>query len=648
MEVLENKSDGKILASLALLSARWNDDHKSYLDNFVLFLVYSVEVKCQGVATEKEAAAALDAEFGLKLPYAVVRDILKRAAKEKYGSYSGSEFHTNKTSVPKIVAEMQNSRIQSLREQDVLIRKFSEFANSKHSLNWERSVAEGILQDYVEKNGSQLLHQSLSNLQRETESENEGNEFVFFEWVENLLENDLTSFRWLEEMIKGAMLAMAIVLPTQLETTRKFRSTTIWLDTPLILQLLGFLGSEMREYMIEIIDLAQKQNAKIRVFSHVLNESKGVIRAAAGDIYNLEVQAKPGSVLAWFRSQKLSPTEILVLLQGIESKLLSKGIDFSDKPDHNEKNQIDEIKLEKVLQDTVKYTNNSTLKVDLESLSAIHRLRAGYVSDRLEDCRHLFLTNNDKLIRASGIFFSQSDKGWPIAMLDHIVGSLIWIKSPLSIPDLPKKRIIADALVSTHPSLNLWQNFVKEVDNLRNQQKISEEELLLMREGPEAEKVLMEVTAGGMYALNSETTLMIRDRIKDEILQPARESLLKSSSQVASLSAEKAELEDKLSKSLDVIEKEKTRTIDKISRRSKIVKWSLKTLFIFIIGAAVTRAIFGFSQIGLVKNLQNWSYSIVGLVGIIFLLKGNLIDFADWCGEFIHKRQLQKAMKRFE
>ena len=644
---LNTRGDGKILASLALLSARWNDENKSYLDNFTLFAVNSIETKNNGIAKEKEASDSLELEFGFKLPFAVIRDILKRASKLGYGKFVNGYFHTNKDIVPGIVADMDRARFQSIREQETLIRKFVNFAKTNYGLNWEIEFAENILQDYVEKNGSFLLSQTLSSIPFPSQIDGESTEFVFFKWVEELLENDLTSFEWLEEMIKGAMLAMAIVLPTKLETSRRFKNTTIWLDTPLILQILGLRGSEMKDYTIEIINLAQKQNAKIRIFNHVLNESKGVIRKAASDIYNHDVAAKPDSVLSWFRKQNFTPSKVLLLLQGIEDTLLKLGIDFQDKPDVDPRFQIDESQFEKVLQNQVRYSSNVTLKVDLDSLVAIFTLRAGYSSDRLEDCRHVFLTDNDKLVHASSIFFKTIAKGWPVVMLDHIVASLIWVKSPMSLPDLPKKRIIADALASTHPNEALWKNFSRIVDELNQQDVISEDDLLLMREGPEVEKFLMEATAGGFKPINRISVLEVRDLIKDKISLEARRDVKEAEVKFEIISSEKAELEDKLSKSLVLIENEKIRIVNSLKSQSCFLKYSLKILFTLFALAVLFRNFFGISRVGFVANFQNWSNSVTGLLGIMFLLDWNLFHFADWCAACLYKRRIRKAMARF-
>jgi hypothetical protein len=56
-------------------------------------------------------------------------------------------------------------------------------------------------------------------------------------------------------------------------------------------------------------------------------------------------------------------------------------------------------------------------------------------------------------VRAARRFFAAGYDGftWPLAVLDHDLATLAWLKRPLQAPDLPRKQIIADCYAALRP-----------------------------------------------------------------------------------------------------------------------------------------------------------------------------------------------------
>jgi hypothetical protein len=123
-------------------------------------------------------------------------------------------------------------------------------------------------------------------------------------------------------------------------------------------------------------------------------------------------------------------------------------------------------------------------------------------------------------------FFAGSDTSWPIAILDNVFGSLLWLKTPMKAPELPKKKIIADALAGSRPSRRIWDRFLKEIDNLQSTDRISEEELLILREGPDVERLLMQLTAGNVENVNSQLLNELKSKVKEEISKPLLDEIV--------------------------------------------------------------------------------------------------------------------------
>ncbi len=648
---MSSQHDGRMLTSLAMLSTQWNDSHHSYLDNFVLFAVNAVVEKCDGSATYQKAAEALKEEFGFDLPQTVIRDILKRAVKQNFGKYTGDLFIANKRNAENRVAQMKQQRVTSIREQEELVRKLVTFTKNNFDIIWTNEVAENVLQNYVEANGIALMRTIFEGEEFTNSAINQSEEYIFFEFVEYLLQNDHISFQWLEAMVKGSMLASAIYLPTNLEYDRKFRNTTLWLDTSLVLQILGLHGFEMFEYMNQILSLAITQGANIGVFSHVLKECKGIIRGAANDVYNMEVHARPGTVLAWFRAQQYSQSQILAIVQGIEEKLLQLQITFYDSPERDERFEVDETSLEAIMQSKIHYARPNALRNDLDSLTAIFRLRRNFRSDTIENCRHLLLTDNDKLVRVAIEFFRQERDTWPIAALDHEVGSLLWLKTPLNSSELPRKKIIADALSGIIPSPRLWQNFLREIEKLESAGSISDSDLLLMRHGPDAEKFLMQVTVGDDTNFSSEMIDGIITKMRLEVSAPVRERLESVDNDLKKMQLENIQLAANLEAAELRIENAKAKTILYINRFVAFIRKLLKFLFSLVVLMAFLPSLVGYKGHGLFLTIIIYFSQISGIVtaiaGGVFQLHGNFFQLADKTADNIRNYFLKKFLAKY-
>ena len=72
------------------------------------------------------------------------------------------------------------------------------------------------------------------------------NEFIVHAFVDHLSQSDPASFRYFQTIVEGSMLASVVYLPEPESVERKFKDSTVYLDTPFLLRLLGYQGEELR------------------------------------------------------------------------------------------------------------------------------------------------------------------------------------------------------------------------------------------------------------------------------------------------------------------------------------------------------------------------------------------------------------------
>jgi len=347
-----------------------------------------------------------------------------------------------------------------------------------------------------------------------------GFEYVIARFVAHLSERDDVGFGYLEEAAKGAILAAVVTLDTS-----SFRNSldelSVYVDTPVLIDLLGYSGSAPMQATHQLLELAHKQGASVLVFEHSLRELDGVLQSAESFSRNAQNRdARP--INLHFQDQGWTAADITLARQAMPEALAVLNIGVSPKPDDYHRYGLDEEKLEKALQDAVHYKHEITRRYDVESLSAIHRLRKGNSRGTLDRCGAVLLTNNIELVRA---VIDDERHEWPLAMTDSALAGILWARSPAVAGELPRNMVLAAAYAGMQPDPHLWARYVDEVTVLENRGVVSADDAVVLRSTSQGRNALMDETLGLESRLSSESPVDVLQRIKEELEQPVLEQL---------------------------------------------------------------------------------------------------------------------------
>lgn len=194
----------------------------------------------------------------------------------------------------------------------------------------------------------------------------------------------------------------------------------------------------------------------------------------------------------------IGPSEVDRRSEKLKVDLHRLGVSVLDAPNYEISTTLHEPELEDVLQQWVRYQRSDTRMFDLQSLTAIYRLRNGKSYRSLENAKAIFTTPNIKLVLASRQFFRERPEGnrVPICTVDYELATVAWLRSPVTSPELPRKQILADAHAAMLPDERLWGRYIDEIDRLEADESISEEDYHILRFSVEARRALMQETLG--------------------------------------------------------------------------------------------------------------------------------------------------------
>lgn len=251
------------------------------------------------------------------------------------------------------------------------------------------------------------------------------------------------------------MIANAIYLQIENDNKASLRKLNCYLDAAFILRVLGYKSDEENESAKELYDLLVKYGATINCFNHTFIEVRNILY-----YYKININKNKEMTLEYFDKEKYSEGQVDLIISSLEDIFKDKRINIVDTPDFTKdryKDVIDVKTLEEKLtahkEKHNQYINPNSITNDVNSVCAINMLRRGKKITKIENCTHIFVTTYQYLKSASREIMPElfdTDIGLVIDDLD--LTTILWFKDFENNADLPKLRLVENALAATNAS----------------------------------------------------------------------------------------------------------------------------------------------------------------------------------------------------
>lgn len=539
-------TNDKALASYALLKVNWTEG-RTYLDNFVPFVVEACFlIKSQTKFTADEAALATADTFGITLPPHVLHTIFKRIVKAGFGSLKDRCLVLDRkaaTQQPRLLV----ARASFERANADLVEKLKTHALRQYELRLSDEDAQASLYRAIADDSLSILRSAVLGVSTATHEEPTlPADIAAASFISFCLSTDPSATQHIENLAMGSTLASSVYLESVDSQSRKFRDTTLYLDTPVALKALGYEGPRARELALQVIELAKAAGASVAMFEHSVKEAHAVLDMT---IDAMNHHGSSSRVLRpidiYFRDSGQSAIEVTVLQERMEEDLLGLDVHIKAKPDDYTKYGIDEKAFEATLQEKVGYKRRKTLLNDLDSIAAVVRLRGDKRASNLETAHAVLISDNTSLQYATRAHF-KSSRSWDLVMMEDTLATMLWLKQPTLSPRLPMVRVAADCFAALTPSKGLLQAFISEVDAQLGRKEITADDALMLRSTIEAERAIVVETGGDPANVNSEAVERVRVRVAKLITAPIDEKLQESQNALLAVSQKQDQLQQEL------------------------------------------------------------------------------------------------------
>jgi hypothetical protein len=200
--------------------------------------------------------------------------------------------------------------------------------------------------------------------------------------------------------------------------TMLFNSLYVFIDTPLLLYQLGYVGELRQSITFDIFTQLANCGARIYCFEHTISESINILCAAKAIIQNL-LQPERLSMrltVAHFQSFPNPAYEVDMAILRIRENISARGVSICDEDmykDENRNRVIDEVGLSRYIASKMKTRNYSeqSIENDVQSIARTHLFRSSVTPIDIRNAGAIFLTNNSALEECSRVLLVPCEKG---------------------------------------------------------------------------------------------------------------------------------------------------------------------------------------------------------------------------------------------
>lgn len=515
------------LTSLAILRVNLEEQRGDYLENLRPFILQILFVHRPDPVTDGIVADYIRADFGLVIPHRSIHRVLLRLVADSgvniQESYSKIRI-VGKLDDPAISAKQEDAEIAIKAILDDL-QEFSQ-TTSKPIRNSEQAVVAvtTFLSQFDVTCLSAYLRRTAIPFTLRSER---SNIVLISDYVQHIQEANQAMLEHFLVLVKGHMLANALMCPDLDEATGTYEDVIFYLDTPLLVHLLGFESSQEKTATRHLVDLVCELGGAFAVFTHTLDELDAVIRGAAREVEEND----PRTPIA-YEAIKRGTTALQLRLAAtqLEDRLNAINIAIELTPPYNAGYQIDDLEFGRILDGRIGgYRSDKARSSDINSVRSIYAVRRDEPARSLEKSRAVMLTSNGGFAQAAWVYGRThlASQHVSTVITDFSLANLAWLKTPVEADNVPITQMLAFSYAALRPPDDLWRKYLLEIDRLQDEGVISQGQHILMRSYELTNRELMHLTLGEDAALKNETVMQAAERITRKIKGEADSALEK-------------------------------------------------------------------------------------------------------------------------
>ncbi|CAM3797419.1 hypothetical protein [Rheinheimera salexigens] len=468
------------LLQLALLESLKANKISDEIDLFLPFIAVTLSELGRLEVTAELLQEQLAKSFGFRPPLSAVQVFITRAKKRRLLHRENHAFIPNIEEVDKWKNGYHEKKDDITASLELLRIDFIDFAHSKFNKTLTSEECDLLIIQFIDKNISSVTDNKSyeKNVLRE---KIKNTDHVTASFISYIHKNKTASLEHFARFVKGMLLANYLCLADKVGQKKNYKSITVYIDTPIIVGLLGFSGTQKQKSLKEFISLLVNVGININVFDKSIDETEGLLSAWRDDLKQKNYKRFNTKTLELLRylgydAERLD-TEIKLLRSSVEKIGIVVKSGFNIKQQF----QCDEIALEKAISPNFRPTKN--LQHDTICISRIYNIRENKTVNNLNQPFTVFVTTNNGLVNLANKHFINEipRNSIPLVVSEQWMTAMFWLKKPELFGNLPMEQVISSAYGLLYTDDKFWESFIKKLEHLERKGKITEEDLVQVR-----------------------------------------------------------------------------------------------------------------------------------------------------------------------
>lgn len=516
IEIRMDYMNRNTIVGLAMLCAYSETKHQDLLDLIAPFVLYVVgkTAKLDSEIDMGQVCEYLDVQFGFKgIQSSVVKKILQR---EKKVIRCRNQSCYLVSSLGKHVDQFDEKRTNCKVQSDAVTTELTIFLNEAKAcgrMDYTQAECENLLLMFFDRKGDDVL-QSVEMLYQMTSKKDEIYYYIA-KFILKEYERNSVLMDYITSLVKGYYVTSAIYLHIENPNIKSasFKDVTFYLDTRILLALLGLKSKEENDSVCVALDVLQRNGAKLACFNYNLDEVESILQAYKNSL--LSPYVRPSNyTLEYLDEQRYSSSQVETLLQAFRKSL--KSFHHIDNGDVDSLIQhLDQQRIIELVQQIKPNYNTDKLANDIYAIDVVKQRRNGHCTQAIETCKAVFVTTNTVFIKAIKSYMKETSSNgcFPHAISVDELCVLAWIKDFKRPDEIPKMRLLENVTAAMKPSTDLMNEFFDQLDVLKAAGEFSDDDVAQLRVNAYARYELMDITHGSKEAVTADTISAIYSRV---------------------------------------------------------------------------------------------------------------------------------------
>jgi len=304
------------------------------------------------------------------------------------------------------------------------------------------------------------------------------------EYILHVEKSDPETYVLLQNIFFGRLYLSMIRTRTEYSSNINMEPIDLFLDTSILMSLLGLHGKIDRESSNELIKVFHDaSNIRVCIFTDTLDEARRLLTSAQNESISYNKNMGVGSIHHELKRQGYDRHRITLLIESLDEKVHKMGVSILDLPFEDHTSGYDDMKSNlRTWSELIEAPKmQKTLEHDVNVLYGIGILRNGTRSKLLEKSRAVFITPDRAVHQLTGEI-SKTNGYFPLSLQPLDIASMLWMR------DIGNKTMATNVLRQSMMayvrekavSNKLWETFVTALKDAQNNDILSRDDVALI------------------------------------------------------------------------------------------------------------------------------------------------------------------------